>query len=336
MNKPINKKEKTMKMHRVNNSDNNDNDDITVGRILTRREALALLSAGSLGMAAMLVGCGDSLTTATLPPASATTQAATTQAATTQAAQNTTQAATVTATAAQITTQAAQSTTQAASAASTVTQVSCVVRPEMTEGPYFVDEKINRSDIRSDPTNGTVKEGVPLILNLVVAQAGSNGCLPLKNAQVDIWHCDALGVYSDVTDRSFSTKGQKFLRGYQQTDANGQVQFTTIYPGWYSGRAVHIHFKIRTTGTNGQPYEFTSQFFMDETITDQVHAQAPYTSKKGKRDTLNSTDSIYRNGGSQLTLSLAKSGNGYAATFGIGLDLSDTKTGAADGFSSGR
>src|SRR3972149_6977430 len=79
----------------------------------------------------------------------------------------------------------------------------CVVRPGQTEGPYFVDEKLNRSDIRSDPSDGSVKEGVPLQLTLRVHQISGTDCTPLAGAMVDIWHCDALGVYSDVQDRSF-------------------------------------------------------------------------------------------------------------------------------------
>ena len=109
---------------------------------------------------------------------------------------------------------------------------SCVVRPQQTEGPYFIDEKLNRSDIRSDPSDGSVKQGVPLRLVLHVSQIYGSSCTALTGATVDIWHCDALGVYSDVTDRSFSTVGKKFLRGYQVTDANGIVEFVTIYPGW--------------------------------------------------------------------------------------------------------
>jgi protocatechuate 3,4-dioxygenase beta subunit len=92
----------------------------------------------------------------------------------------------------------------------------------------------------------------------------------------------------------FNTEGQKWLRGYQVTDANGVAQFTTIYPGWYSGRAVHIHFKIRTSlEDNG--YEFTSQFFFGDSLSDQVFANAPYTSK-GQRDRLNDDDDIECNG----------------------------------------
>ena len=120
----------------------------------------------------------------------------------------------------------------------------CVVRPEETEGPYFVDEKLNRSDIRSDPSDGSVKEGVALQLAFLVSQIAASKCTPLPNAQIDVWHCDATGVYSDTIDPSWNTKGKKFLRGYQLTDTNGKAQFTTIYPGWYRGRTVHIHLWI--------------------------------------------------------------------------------------------
>jgi protocatechuate 3,4-dioxygenase beta subunit len=196
-----------------------------------------------------------------------------------------------------------------------------VVRPEETEGPYFVDEKLNRSDIRSDPTDGSVREGVPLALTFIVSSVGGGGCTPLQGASVDVWHCDAAGVYSDVTDNGaggFSTVGQKFLRGYQVTDADGKAAFTTIYPGWYSGRTVHIHFKIRTTDSAGKAYDFTSQLYFDDALTDQVFAQAPY-SAKGERNTRNAQDGIYADGGDQLLLELTRQGDGYAATFDIGL-----------------
>ncbi|MDZ8052579.1 MAG: hypothetical protein RMX68_029165 [Aulosira sp. ZfuVER01] len=137
---------------------------------------------------------------------------------------------------------------------------------------------------------------------------------------MDIWHCDALGVYSDVTDRSFNTVGKKFLRGYQVTDAQGNVQFTTIYPGWYQGRTVHIHFKVRTDGTSGQGYEFTSQLYFDDAISDRVYAQAPYASK-GQRSQKNADDGIFQDGGEQMLLKLAKNGQGYTATFDVGLQM---------------
>src|SRR5215470_346142 len=113
----------------------------------------------------------------------------------------------------------------------------CVLDPSLTKGPYWVDEKLDRSDI----TEG--KAGVPLALEIAVYAYASGSCTPLSGAQVDIWHCDATGSYSDVSANN--TVGQKFLRGYQATDANGVARFTTIYPGWYSGRTVHIHVKVR-------------------------------------------------------------------------------------------
>jgi len=212
----------------------------------------------------------------------------------------------------------------------TSTALDCVVRPELTIGPYFVDDQLNRSDIRSEPSDNSVKEGLPLTLNLVVASVDDSSCTPIEGAQVDVWHCDANGQYSGVSDQGFDTSGQKFLRGYQLTDANGAVQFQTIYPGWYSGRAVHIHFTIRTKGADGGDYQFTSQFFFDDTLTDQVHVLEPYASK-GQRDTRNATDNIYNGGGDQLLLNLeGDTTNGYTTTFNVGLDLTDTELGASD------
>ncbi|MGI2906000.1 intradiol ring-cleavage dioxygenase [Tolypothrix sp. VBCCA 56010] len=210
------------------------------------------------------------------------------------------------------------STAQASSTANDTTKPGCIVSPEQTEGPYFVDEKLNRSDIRSDPSDGSVKDGVPLELTLRVSQISSTSCIPLTGATVDIWHCDALGIYSDVNDPSFSTVGKKFLRGYQVTNAQGTVEFTTIYPGWYPGRTVHIHFKVRTNATSQKSYEFTSQLYFDDSITDQVHAQTPYASK-GQRTMKNAQDGIFKDGGDQLLLTPTKTSQGYAATFDIGL-----------------
>lgn len=166
-----------------------------------------------------------------------------------------------------------------------------------------MDEQLNRSDIRSDSSDNSVKEGIPLTLNINVASVSENSCAPMEGAQVDIWHCDAQGQYSGVSDRGFDTSGQDFLRGYQLTDANGAVQFQTIYPGWYSGRTVHIHFTIRTKGADNEDYQFTSQFFFDDALTDQVHSLEPYAST-GQRDTRNSNDNIFSGGGDQLLLNL--------------------------------
>ena len=274
-----------------------DSDDTPVGHILHRREALKLLGMGS---AAFLASCAAPDVISTLVPTSVPTLASSTQ-----------------------------------SPSATGVALDCVVRPELTIGPYFVDGQLNRSDIRSDPSDGSVKEGVPLTLNINVASVGNNSCAVIEGAQVDVWHCDANGQYSGVSDQGFDTQGQQFLRGYQLTNANGAVQFQTIYPGWYSGRAVHIHFTVRTKAADGQEYQFTSQFFFDDNLTDQVHTQQPYAGK-GQRDTRNQNDNIFQGGGDQLLLNLqGDTTNGYTGSMSIGLDLADMQVGAADSMGGG-
>src|SRR5262245_56741050 len=206
------------------------------------------------------------------------------------------------------------------SKASAASAPACVVRPEQTEGPFFVDEKLKRSDVRVEPSDGSVKSGSPLSLVFNVSRIAGSACTPLNDAVVDIWHCDALGVYSDVMDAGFDSRGKKFLRGYQTTDASGVAQFLTIYPGWYERRAVHIHFKIRAAGASGRGHEFTSQLYFDESITDQVHKQAPYSSK-GRRPTSNESDFAFRRGGKDLLLVPTRNSQGYAAKFDIGLRI---------------
>lgn len=201
-----------------------------------------------------------------------------------------------------------------------MTVAGCLVSPEQTEGPYFVDEKLNRVDMRQDPTDNSVKPGVPLRLVLSVYQIANNACNPLPGATVDIWHCDALGGYSDVKDSPGGfgdTRGKKFLRAYQLTDGGGKVEFQTIYPGWYRGRTVHIHYKIRTHPTSEVGHEFTSQLFFEEAVTDQIHSREPYA-QKGRRDTTNESDGIYRRGGTDLMLQLTKDAQGYVGTYKVG------------------
>jgi len=189
-----------------------------------------------------------------------------------------------------------------------------VVSPELTEGPFFVEEYLNRSDIRSDPKTGVLSPGMLLHLTINLVTVGAVAKL-LPGATVDIWHCDATGRYSD--EEQNGTAGLKFLRGSQVSDKDGKVEFTTIYPGWYPGRAVHIHFKIRHP-RDGQTREFTSQLFFDETTTNEIHAKAPYAAR-GTRDTMNNRDGIYRQGGNKLMLALEKTKSGYAGVFDVGL-----------------
>lgn len=196
----------------------------------------------------------------------------------------------------------------------------CLLTPEQMEGPYFSDLRMNRSDIRSDPTDGTVRTGVPLTLRLHAYAAASGACKPLAGAVIDIWHCDAAGVYSDAADARFDTRGKKFLRGYQVTDKNGAVEFLTIYPGWYPGRAVHIHFKVRVPVPQQGELEVTSQLYFPDLLTDQIHAHAPYTGGARRRQR-NEDDGLYRHGGKQLMLDVEKQGQGYRASFDIGIDM---------------
>ncbi len=201
-----------------------------------------------------------------------------------------------------------------------ISQTSCVTRPALTEGPFFVDELLNRSDIRSDPSNNTVKPGAPLKLKFNLGKVSGSTCAALPGAFVDIWHTDAAGGYSDVNGQGNpNNSGQKFLRGYQLTDSNGAVEFTTIYPGWYSGRTVHIHYKVRLFAGAARTYDFTSQVFFDDTLTDQVFTQAPYNTR-GARNTRNSNDGIYQSGGTSVLLDLTADGaGGYTSSYNIGL-----------------
>jgi protocatechuate 3,4-dioxygenase beta subunit len=206
----------------------------------------------------------------------------------------------------------------------------CVVRPEMTEGPFFVDGSLVRSDIRTDTSSRSTREGEPLTLAFHVSQITSGQCGPLPNAIVHVWQCDAVGVYSGVRGPGAgSNPNDNALRGTQITGKTGVVRFTTIYPGWYRGRAVHVHFKIRTSAT-GQAFEYTSQLFFPEALNDKVHSQGPYASH-GRRDTPNARDGIYRGGGDQLLLDPKPASGGYEAAVDIALDLTDTRVGAPDG-----
>ncbi len=193
----------------------------------------------------------------------------------------------------------------------------CVLTPAQTEGPFFVDEHLERTNIRSDPSDGSIRQGVALLLALRVFAVSRRGCEPVRNAAVDVWHCDAAGVYSDADGMGLRTRGAKFLRGYQVSDASGTVRFTTIYPGAYRGRAVHIHFKVRTN-TGDRRNDFTSQLYFDDALTDRVHAAAPYAASIAQR-TRNTQDGLFRMGGRALILAARQAGDRYAGTFDVGL-----------------
>jgi protocatechuate 3,4-dioxygenase beta subunit len=263
-----------------------DDDDLPVGRVLTRREVLELFGLGSVAVA--IAACTPGASTS---PSAATSSPVATSATPTE---------------------------PASASGSAVTGVpSCVVRPELTEGPYFVDEKLNRSDIRPDPSTGAVSEGAQLDLAFVVSRVEGGSCVAFENALVDVWHCDAVGVYSDVQGAA----GTKFLRGYQTTDANGRAAFITIYPGWYQGRATHIHFKIRTDAGADAGLEFTSQLFFDDALSDTVNATTPYSTKGADGRLRNDGDNIFAQSGGQTLLAVTPSGSGYTSTFEVGVQV---------------
>ena len=197
----------------------------------------------------------------------------------------------------------------------------CVARPEMTAGPFYLVTELERSDIRIEPSDGSTRPGAVLDLFFNVSQLAGETCAPLSGAVVDVWHCDALGVYSGVKDRNGNSEAHKFLRGYQITDANGMAHFTTIYPGWYPGRAVHIHFKIRSEEGARKAYEFTSQLFFFDALSDKVYATAPYAAN-GPLERRNADDGIFQRGGDQLLLSVQEKDGAYSASFDIAIDPS--------------
>ena len=247
-----------------------DQDDVPVGRLLTRRETLALL--GWAGAAVWLGSRpGDALARLDASPLALATARP------------------------------------------------CVVRPEQTEGPYFVDEELERSDLRKDPASGVAKPGTPLAIQFNVSRVVNGQCRPLPNARVDLWHCDAQGLYSDVRDFNGDTRGQKFLRGHQVTGESGTAKFTTVYPGWYPGRTVHIHFKVRTGAGERRGEEFTSQLYFADALSDRVYRNAPYASHSGRR-TRNDRDGIFQGGGDRLTLAPKALGSGWSATFDLALE----------------
>ena len=181
--------------------------------------------------------------------------------------------------------------------------VKCVLTPELTEGPYYLaNEKVRR-----DITEG--KPGIALTLHTTVVSAST--CKPINNALIDVWHADAAGDYSAFGN---AVESRTFLRGSQRTDATGLAVFQTIYPGWYQGRAVHIHVKVHIGGN----VVHTGQLFFPDALSRAVYAAAPYASR-GAPDMLNTSDSIFVNGGSKGLLNLKKVGAGYVGSITMGV-----------------
>ncbi len=162
----------------------------------------------------------------------------------------------------------------------------CQLQQEVTEGPFYIDPKLLRSDI----TEG--KPGLPMQLRLQVVTAD---CVPVVGARVDVWHCDALGVYAGVQNMGDGgdTSGQTFLRGTQQTDNAGTVTFQTVFPGWYRGRTTHVHYKVFLDAQT----VLTSQIFFDEAVNAEIYAEHPAYARQAERDMLNAEDGIAADAG---------------------------------------
>lgn len=189
--------------------------------------------------------------------------------------------------------------------AEAATTTTCLLARETSEGPYWVDGVLSRRDV----TEG--KAGVPLVLRFTVLNART--CRPIRNADVEIWHCDALGNYSAVDGAR-----TRFLRGHQRSNALGKAEFLTIFPGWYPGRTPHIHLKVSVGGNEVH----TGQVFCNEKVTTVVYKQAPYRSR-GRYDTSHAADGIYaRAGGSRAELKLARRSGGlrgYVGAIAVGV-----------------
>lgn len=189
----------------------------------------------------------------------------------------------------------------------------CRLVPEMTAGPFPLDRQLVRRDI----TEGA--PGHPMRLGLRVVDAQ---CAPVPDAAVEIWHCDTTGDYSAFTDNGGGKdagSGTTFLRGTQTAGADGIVEFQTVYPGWYHGRAVHIHVRVHAGGTTVA----TSQMFFDGAYTDTVYRAAPYA-RFGSPDTTNEQDGIAGNvttNGTLLALRDAptRTGPGTLALLNLGV-----------------
>jgi protocatechuate 3,4-dioxygenase beta subunit len=193
----------------------------------------------------------------------------------------------------------------------------CATTASETAGPY--PDKLgmfnNAAFYRRDITEG--RPGTPLTVVLTVVSA-DNGCAPVANATVEMWHCDAAGDYSEYSQPGFNGAGQTFLRGLQTTGANGQVTFTTIYPGWYAGRATHIHIEVFVNGASVK----TTQMAFPESTSASVYITGVYASR-GQNPTSNAADGIFSDGISTELATLetmtGSAASGFTATLTIGV-----------------
>lgn len=188
----------------------------------------------------------------------------------------------------------------------------CLLAPEATEGPFYLDAGLDRGDI----TEGRAGAALRLRLQVVTAD-----CRPVSRARVAIWHCDAQGTYSGYpaqgSDRALDTSGQTFLRGSQAVDAAGVARFRTIYPGWYRGRTTHIHVKVVLDDRSA----LTSQVFFPDALSEYLYRfDDAYRGRAGRRDTMNRTDRIARAAGDGAYALIREQSDGYDAALVLGID----------------
>lgn len=205
----------------------------------------------------------------------------------------------------------------------------CWLTPAETEGPFYFNANLIRQDIRTDVDTGEYHDGLPLQMTISVINPA---CIPIPNVLVDIWHCDKDGVYSGYVNQGHNEIGEDYMRGIQPTDSNGQCSFITSYPGWYPGRATHVHFKVRINST----IYVTSQWAFLDSVNNTVH-QTPLYAGRGINPTTNSEDGIF---GSATPLHQImdcvpnEETGGYDGTFTIGIaatvDVEDSPAGVND------
>lgn len=202
----------------------------------------------------------------------------------------------------------APSTTTTTTTTTGTTGAACAVSPSETIGPYPSLTDLMRSDIREG------KSGSTLALTITVVNV-SNSCSPVANALVDVWQCDAEGHYSEYAQQGYDGRSQTYLRGIQTTDSSGRVTFTTIYPGWYQGRATHIHVEVTL---NGRSVKVT-QIAFPESVSAAVYASGVYASK-GQNPTSNVSDNVFSDSvDSEMASVTGSPSSGYAAAFTVGV-----------------
>jgi protocatechuate 3,4-dioxygenase beta subunit len=208
----------------------------------------------------------------------------------------------------------------------------CAATPEGEIGPYFADDsdpRFNRSNILANLDGSNVQTGIPFTLTITIVDS-EKACAPYVGAQVDIWHCNDAGVYSDQAVENTTT--EQWLRGYQITDSNGRVTFTTVIPGWYSGRTTHIHLRVRSSygmASSTSDGSNTTQLFFDQTFIDRLATSVTPYSAEGKNPTTNASDHVYSgetDGANLLTVS-GDDTSGYVAAVTIFLPIASASSG---------